>query len=382
MIIKLIFILSLNLLLANQLDLYDLQIIATTNNNGEIEPCGWKKKPLGGLARKATLIDEINLDDNSIIVDAGNLLFKDNSISKGVSYDISKITSEIIINSFNEIGCHAFSPGVKDFSLGLDVVREMELLADFPFISANIKDTAGNLLFEPYTIEEVNGIKIAIIGLSSKFNSTEVIIDDPITALSNVVDEIASQVNFTLLLFSAIQSDINLLNNESMPIDFIIRSNSTIKSRDGGTEAIPMYSIGDKGKNIFKFIVSINDLNLKNFVDIPRYDNIIDRNQKQLDKLKEGNLVSDLYEIYKDDDITLNKINTYERLMNDANAKISESVNTIKFTKYELDKKVIGKTEILEIVDYGKGLIEQITGPPMPDSQGRPPGHPHHGHNH
>ena len=37
----------------------DIVILGSANVHGEIEPCGWKKKPLGGLARKATIIDQI-----------------------------------------------------------------------------------------------------------------------------------------------------------------------------------------------------------------------------------------------------------------------------------------------------------------------------------
>ena len=54
-----------------------VHILGTTNVNGEIDPCGWKKKPLGGLARKATIIDELVSANNEVaIVDAGNLFFK------------------------------------------------------------------------------------------------------------------------------------------------------------------------------------------------------------------------------------------------------------------------------------------------------------------
>ena len=52
-----------------------ITLVATTNVNGEIDPCGWPKKPLGGLARKATYIDELYSNDiNPIIVDAGNVI--------------------------------------------------------------------------------------------------------------------------------------------------------------------------------------------------------------------------------------------------------------------------------------------------------------------
>ena len=53
------------------------RIIASANINNEIDPCGWKKKPTGGLARRATVIDDFKEDvRNHYIVDAGNLLFK------------------------------------------------------------------------------------------------------------------------------------------------------------------------------------------------------------------------------------------------------------------------------------------------------------------
>ena len=58
-----------------------VRIIATSNVIGETDPCGWKKKPLGGLARKATIIDEVKSEGFiPIIVDAGNLFFKNNEL--------------------------------------------------------------------------------------------------------------------------------------------------------------------------------------------------------------------------------------------------------------------------------------------------------------
>ena len=73
-----------------------------------------------------------------LILDAGNLLFKKESLSPGTPTEVGKMTAEIIVSAFNEIGCHAFSPGSKDFAAGLTFVQEMQKLANFPFISANI----------------------------------------------------------------------------------------------------------------------------------------------------------------------------------------------------------------------------------------------------
>ena len=46
-------------LLANFNEFPKIVILGSANVHGEIEPCGWKKKPLGGLARKATIVDGI-----------------------------------------------------------------------------------------------------------------------------------------------------------------------------------------------------------------------------------------------------------------------------------------------------------------------------------
>ena len=80
----------------------DIVILSSANVHGEIEPCGWKKKPLGGLARKATIIDNVKSEGyNPIIVDAGNLFFKSNKPVVGLNSEINKINANVIVESFN-----------------------------------------------------------------------------------------------------------------------------------------------------------------------------------------------------------------------------------------------------------------------------------------
>ena len=103
-----------------------VRIIATANVHGEVDPCGWKKKPTGGLARKATLLDDLYLDvKNFYVIDAGNLFFKQDIIDPGIPTEIALINADIIVKSFNEMGCTAFSPGSKDFAAGKDFLLSM-----------------------------------------------------------------------------------------------------------------------------------------------------------------------------------------------------------------------------------------------------------------
>ncbi len=115
-----------------------IRIVATANVHGEIEPCGWKRKPLGGLARKATVLDSLSKDiDDLIIVDAGDLFFKKNIIEVGTPGEISKVQSKVILDAFNEMGCNAFSPGAKDFAAGQDYLMSLHKDASFPFVSTS-----------------------------------------------------------------------------------------------------------------------------------------------------------------------------------------------------------------------------------------------------
>ena len=68
-----------------------IKIIATANVMGEIDPCGWPKNPLGGLARKATILDQISQTyKDAYIVDAGNLFFKKSEVEKGITLEVEK----------------------------------------------------------------------------------------------------------------------------------------------------------------------------------------------------------------------------------------------------------------------------------------------------
>ena len=93
---------------------------------------------------------------NPLILDAGDLLFKKNVIDPGVTLDVAKVNAEIIIDSFNEMGCDAFSLGSKDFSGGLDFVLSQYKKSNFPFLSCNIANKTGELIFDDVKVPKEN----------------------------------------------------------------------------------------------------------------------------------------------------------------------------------------------------------------------------------
>ena len=195
------------------------------------------------------------------------------------------MTAEIIVSTFNEIGCHAFSPGSKDFAAGLGFIQEMQMLANFPFISANILDVNGNRLFDPYVIADVEGISVGIIGLASNFIHSDVYIQDPIKALNELVDEVSSQSDVLVLMFDSEEADIIKMQTSGFPIDLVIRSKSKTRSQDGGKRDIPAYSCGDRGKYLYQFDLTVADPN-EQFTDLAVYENQMSQAEKKLNKMR------------------------------------------------------------------------------------------------
>jgi 2',3'-cyclic-nucleotide 2'-phosphodiesterase (5'-nucleotidase family) len=315
------------------------------------------------------------------IVDAGNLFFKKDQLSPGVTSEIAAVTAEIILDAFNEIGCDAFSPGSQDFALGLDFLLKMEKNANFPFISANIKDITGLRLFRPYQIVSKGGINIGFIGLASQFTHPDLLIDNPIKALEGIIDEVSNQVDLVVLLFNSEERDILELQRSDLPIDMVYRSKSRKRSNDGGSKTIPVYSAGDRGKYLYDVTIAVNDKSLK-FVDITAQENALQNATQRLDRMRKNHPEgTDLKTIFKDDPQTLARINNYERQVDEANYALENAINSFTLTKHELNKKIIDKPEILKIVDKGKEKINFLGGP-LIDSQGRLPSDAHHGHKH
>jgi 2',3'-cyclic-nucleotide 2'-phosphodiesterase (5'-nucleotidase family) len=312
------------------------------------------------------------------IVDAGNLFFKKDQLSPGVTTEIASVTADIILNAFNEIGCDAFSPGSQDFALGLDFLLKMEKNANFPFVSANIKDITGNPLFRPYQVVSKGEVSLGFIGLASQFTHPDLLIDDPIESLKGIIDEVANQVDLVVLLFNSEEKDILELHRSELPIDMVYRSKSRKRSNDGGSKAIPVYSAGDRGKYLYDVTVAINDKSL-NFIDVTAQENSLQNAIQRLDRMQKSHPEgTDLKAIFKDDPQTLARVTNYERQVDEATYALENAINSFTLTRHELNKTIVDKPKILKIVDEGKLKIAEFAAPqpavPFVD--------PHAGHNH
>ena len=117
-------------------------------------------KCFGGVARRATKVDEIRAEGgNLILVDAGDQF-------QGTLF-YNEYKGEAAQRFMNALGYDAMAVGNHEFDDGPGVLGSFIRGADFPVLSANIDVTqepklAG--LVKPYTVLEVGGEKIGLIG--------------------------------------------------------------------------------------------------------------------------------------------------------------------------------------------------------------------------
>ena len=131
-------------------------ILFGSNNEGVLVSCGFAGSPSGGLAKRQTIVDEMRRTRPSVLlVDAGDLFPEQpNSVkAKYLATDLAKAKYDALAVGSNEIGT------------GLPLVRSMAHDRKLPFISANLRDGAGKLIFPPHVICETGGLRIGIFAV-------------------------------------------------------------------------------------------------------------------------------------------------------------------------------------------------------------------------
>jgi len=73
---------------------------------------------------------------------------------------------ESIIELMNTVGYDVAIPGNHEFDYGMDHFLELTKKADFPYVSSNF-NKEGELVFEPYVIKDLGGVKVAFVGVTT-----------------------------------------------------------------------------------------------------------------------------------------------------------------------------------------------------------------------
>ncbi|HDU8573561.1 TPA: bifunctional UDP-sugar hydrolase/5'-nucleotidase [Vibrio parahaemolyticus] len=142
---------------------YKLIVLHTNDHHGRF----WQNKHGEyGMAARKTLIDDLR---DEIQAEGGSvLLLSGGDINTGVP-ESDLQDAEPDFKGMSKIGYDAMALGNHEFDNPLDVLFKQQDWANFPMLSANIYDKkTGKRLFQPYAMFNKQGIKIAVIGLTTE----------------------------------------------------------------------------------------------------------------------------------------------------------------------------------------------------------------------
>lgn len=119
-----------------------------------------------GMAARKTLIDQIR--DEVEAAGGETILLSGGDVNTGVpESDLQDARPDFV--GMNLMGYDAMAVGNHEFDNPLTTVDMQRELADFPMLAANIYDKeSGTRYFDAYKVFNVNGIRIAVVGLTTE----------------------------------------------------------------------------------------------------------------------------------------------------------------------------------------------------------------------
>ncbi|WP_146741251.1 bifunctional UDP-sugar hydrolase/5'-nucleotidase UshA, partial [Lonsdalea populi] len=175
---------------------YNITILHTNDHHGRF----WQNDAGEyGLAAQKTVVDAIRRE---VQRKGGSLLLlSGGDINTGVP-ESDLQDAEPDFRGMNLVGYDAMAIGNHEFDNPLSVLRQQEKWANFPLLSANIyQKSTQQRLFTPYRLFDKQGLKIAVIGLTTddtaKIGNPEFFTDmefrNPAEEARQVVEELRSR---------------------------------------------------------------------------------------------------------------------------------------------------------------------------------------------
>ena len=147
-----------------------ITLLYTSNDDGDYEQCGCPVHPLGGIARRATVIDRARAEaDATLVLDAGDVF-----IPRGINLVGNRVPdpgeierrARLLAGAYGRIGTTALLPGERDLALGLPLLRRLAKKAGIPLLASNVYGRDGKRLFDADKIVDAAGVKIGVFGVA------------------------------------------------------------------------------------------------------------------------------------------------------------------------------------------------------------------------
>ena len=183
---------------ANEFATQQLTILHTNDVHSRIEPFeGGRNAGLGGVARRASLIEKIRKEGNPVLLlDAGDIF-------QGTPY-FNFYGGELEMKLMSKLGYDAATIGNHDFDAGIDGLEKQLVHTNFPLVISNynFSNTIMNGKTKDHIILRKGSLKIGIFGLGIEldglvpkelYKDTEYL--DPLTIASERAGQLKHDMN-------------------------------------------------------------------------------------------------------------------------------------------------------------------------------------------
>lgn len=190
----------LSLVISVEAGAQDLWIVHTNDTHSCVMPINplssdTAQADKGGFLRRASFVRQMREEHPHL------LLFDSGDFSQGSAY-YNLYKGEVEVCLMNEMKYDAATIGNHEFDFGMDNMKRIFSMAQFPIVCANY-DFSGTVLeglVKPYVILEREGLRIGVFGLSPQMdglvsaeNYKGVKFEDPVSAAERVVGLLRGQ---------------------------------------------------------------------------------------------------------------------------------------------------------------------------------------------
>ncbi|MCE5268368.1 MAG: hypothetical protein LLG00_10830 [Planctomycetaceae bacterium] len=181
---------------------------------GWIAPCGCTTNQSGGLARRAAYLAQLRQQSSVFAADVGGTVHGDSA------YDRLKL--RFILAGETAMGTTAHNIGAAEARLGAAWLRE-QAARGTPFISANVRDRAGQPVVDPLRIVHIAGRRVALIGvLAERYATGDLDVAPPDQAVLDALRTVRDHYDAVILLAYLPEDELRHLAATLPEVDVIV----------------------------------------------------------------------------------------------------------------------------------------------------------------
>lgn len=221
-----------------------LTLLVSGDTAGWITPCGCAANQSGGLARRATLAQNIGTEGESLILDAGG------SASGTSEYHQMKLTA--ILHGLNRMKIAAHNIGGPESELSPDILRELQKQTHVKWVSSNLSDAQGKSIGESVVMVKRGSLTIAITGVCdpSLHRHSEIHASDPRASVLRAFQGVKADVRVVLAYLA--EPGLRELASSVPEVDFVVGGPTGQTMPPTKIGPVQVLSATNKGKFVAK----------------------------------------------------------------------------------------------------------------------------------